>query len=270
MTIRFEALTRHVGVEVKGLDLHQTTDPATAKALRDAFREHHLIVVRQPGVSDDEQVRFARIFGEIAVRYSRANENTQAKVQYVSNSRPDGILGDGEIVFHMDHVFYETPLTAILLYGIDIPQSGTATKFRNAHELYARLPDALRERARKLKILHLFNYGGDHTGWQDPDEASPDSPRAWQPLVWTNPETGEEALWLSPLTTVGFDGIALGEGRRLIEELWAFAATVDPEFTYVHRWAPGDLVIWDNRMLHHAREPFLSSESRTLRRSSIV
>ena len=270
MAIEIKPLTPHVGAEVIGLDLHGDYDAATAETLRDAFRKHHLLVVRQPGATDEDQIRFARVFGEISIRYSRANENTASQTQYVSNARPDGILGDGEIVFHMDHVFYDTPLTAIALYGIDIPKSGSATKFRSAQALYEQLPDALRERARDVKILHLFNYQGDHTGWQDPDEAPADSPRAWQPLVWTNPETGEQALWLSPLTTVGFEGIALEEGRRLIDELWNFAASADEPLTYVHRWAPGDLVIWDNRMLHHARLPFPSTEPRTLRRSSIV
>ena len=270
MTIEIKSLTPHVSAEIIGLDLRKAADTAAAEALRAAFRDHHLLVVRQPGATDEDQVRFARIFGEISVRYSRTNEDKKSVVQYVSNSRPDGILGDGEIVFHQDHVFYETPLTAIILYGIDIPKSGTATKFRNAHSLYANLSPALRERARKVKILHLFNYQGDHTGWQDPDKAPPDSPRAWQPLVWTNPQTVKQALWLSPLSTVGFEGVSLEEGRKLIDELWEFAASIDHDYTYTHRWSPGDLVIWDNRMLHHARLPFQSSESRTLRRSSIV
>ncbi|MCW5770166.1 MAG: TauD/TfdA family dioxygenase [Rhodospirillaceae bacterium] len=270
MAIEIVPLTEHVGAEVKGLDLHVEQDDDTKALLRRAFRDHHLLLVRQPGATDDDQIRFARIFGEISIRYSRANENTSSLVQYVSNARPDGILGDGEIVFHMDHVFYPVPLTAIALYGIEIPPSGTATKFRNAHTLYERLPDALRQRVQGIKILHLFNYQGDHTGWQDPAQAPPDSPRAWQPLVWKNPETGEDALWLSPLSTVGFEGTTLEEGRKLIDALWEFAGSVDPDFTYTHRWQPGDLVIWDNRMLHHARQPFPSSERRTLRRSSIV
>jgi taurine dioxygenase len=270
MSLEFRPLTPHVGAEVIGLDLRETHSPATADALRRAFREHHLLLVRQAGVSDDDQIRFARIFGEIRIRYARGNEDKQSLIQYVSNARPDGILGDGEIVFHIDHTFYDVPLTAIMLYGIEIPESGTATKFRNAHTLYQRLPPELRERTKGVKVLHLFNYQGDHTAWQDPAQAPPDSPRAWQPLVWTNPETGQEALWLSPLNTVDFEGIPRAEGMRLIEDLAAFADTVESGFTYAHRWAPGDLVVWDNRMLHHARMPFPSSERRTLRRSSIL
>jgi len=270
MTLSFEPLTNHVGAEVKGLDLAAPYPPATTEALRQAFAQYKLLLVHQPDVSDDDQIRFAGVFGEIRIRYSRGNENKQSLIQYVSNARPDGILGDGEIVFHMDHTFYDVPLTAIILYGIEIPKSGTATKFRNANTLYRRLPPELRERTRGVRVLHLFNYQGDHTAWQDPALAPPDSPRAWQPLVWKNPATSEESLWLSPLNTVDFEGISRTDGRKLVEDLHDFAASVDPEFTYVHRWAPGDLIIWDNRMLHHARLPFASSERRTLRRSSIV
>ena len=38
----------------------------------------------------------------------------------------------------------------------------------------------------------------------------------------------------------------------------------------VHDWAAGDLLIWDNLMLQHARLPFDSSEPRTLRRTPIL
>lgn len=270
MSLEVRPLTDHVGAEITGFDLRRPADPTTADRLRAAFRDHHLLLVRQPGISDEDQRRFARIFGEISIRYMRTNENRETQTQYVSNTRTDGILGDGEIVFHQDHVFYEKPLTAIILYAIEIPKSGSATKFRNAHTMLDALPKQLQDRAREIKVLHLFNYQGDYRAWQDPAEAPPDSPRAWQPLVWTNPETHKDALWLSPLSTVDFAGIDREGGKRLIEELSARTAEIDAAHTYVHQWTPGDLVIWDNRMLHHARLPFESSEARTLRRSSIV
>jgi alpha-ketoglutarate-dependent taurine dioxygenase len=270
MDIDVRPLSAHVGAEITGLDMRKLADAQTTERLRAAFRDHHLLVVRQDDVSDADQQRFARLFGEISIRYMRPNENAETRTQYVSNTRPDGILGDGEIVFHQDHVFYERPLTAIILYALDIPKSGSATKFRNAHTILKELPADLVAQARKIRILHLFNYQGDYTAWQDPDKAPPDSPRAWQPLVWVNPETKKDALWVSPLSTVDFEGISREGGRRLTEELSERAAEIDGKHTYVHNWTPGDLVIWDNRMLHHARLPFDSSEARTLRRSSIL
>ena len=264
------ALSQTVGAEIRGVDLRAVADPATAQRLRAVFRDRHLLLIRQPGIGEDDQRRFAELFGEVSIRYLRSNEKRDSRIQYVSNTRPDGILGDGEIVFHQDHVFYDRPLTAIILYALEIPRSGSATKFRNAHTILGCLPGDLLARARQVRVLHLFNYEGDYAGWQDPAKAPPDSPRAWQPLVWTNPETGKDALWISPLTTVGFDGVGLEDGRRLIDELSARAAEIECDHTYVHDWTPGDLVIWDNRMLHHARLPFRSAEARTLRRSAIA
>ena len=88
MTIEIKSLTPHVGAEIIGLDLRKAADAATAEALRGVSRSSSL--GRAPaGASDDDQVRFARIFGEISVRYSRTNEDKKSVVQYVSNSRPE-------------------------------------------------------------------------------------------------------------------------------------------------------------------------------------
>lgn len=263
-------LTPHVGVEIAGLDLHQPIGEDLADALRKAFDEHDLLLLRQPGVTAAEQVRFAQVFGEIVIRGKYATKPQDELTQYVSNNRPDGILGDGEIEFHQDHVFYETPLSAIILYGIEIPGSGSATKFRSTNGILQRLPAELRQRAEGVRCLHLYNYQGDYTKWQDPSKAPPDSPRAWHPLIWTNPQSGKQALWAMRASLVGFEGIDYDEGWKLVEDIWNFAATADDEFTYVHRWNPGDLLIWSNLMLQHAREPFDKGERRTLRRTPII
>jgi taurine dioxygenase len=157
-----------------------------------------------------------------------------------------------------------------MLYGIEVPKSGSATKFRSTGAILDRLPADLSAKARGVKCLHLYNYEGDYTKWQDPAKAPPDSPRAWQPLVWVNPKTGKKALWAIPISTVAFEGIPEDEGRKLIGDIWDFAAANDANCTYVHEWAPGDLLIWDNLMLQHARMPFEAKEARTLRRTPIV
>jgi hypothetical protein len=61
-----------------------------------------------------------------------------------------------------------------------------------------------------------------------------------------------------------------GAGRQLIDDIWTFATGNDADCTYVHNWSVGDLLIWDNLMLQHARLPFDSNEPRTLRRTPIV
>jgi alpha-ketoglutarate-dependent taurine dioxygenase len=270
MALELNPLSNAVGAEVRGLDLHKPIDSETAGELRAAFLKHHLLLVRDPNVSEDEQARFGEVFGEIKIRHRYANVGEQKKTQYVSNSRSDGILGDGEIHYHQDHTFYEKPLSAIILYGVEVPKSGSATKFRKSGSIYDKLPGEMRDKAEGVKCLHLYNYLGDYTKWQDPSKAPADSPRAWQPLVWVNPKSGEKALWAIPISTVAFEGIPDEDGKALIEDIWNFAAENDGDCTYVHNWLPGDLLIWDNLMLQHARLPFASNEPRTLRRTPIV
>ena len=76
--------------------------------------------------------------------------------------------------------------------------------------------------------------------------------------------------WRCDVTTVAFEGIAEDEGKELVDDLWTFAADNDTDCTYVHNWSPGDLLIWHNLMLQHARLPFDSNEPRMLRRTPIV
>ena len=173
MPLEVKPLSKHVGAEVTGLDLHAPISEPTAQELRDAFAKYHLLLVRDPDVDEDEQSRFGEIFGEIKIRHRYANMNEAKKTQYVSNSRKDGILGDGEIHFHQDHTFYEKPLSAIMLYGVEVPQSGSATKFRKSGAILAKLPAEMRARAEGVQCLHLYNYQGDFTKWQDPQERAP-------------------------------------------------------------------------------------------------
>ena len=265
--VQFEPLTPNVGARVIGYDPREAADPETAAALREAFRKYHLLVVHQEQISDEDQLRFGNLFGAVKVRRSRQNESAENPTQYVSNRRAEGILGEGEIVFHQDHMFFERPLNGIILYGIAIPSSGSATKFRNAHTVFADLPADLQARAKPVRCDHLFDYTADYNAWMDPAKAPADSPRAWQPLVWTGPN-GEDVLWLSPLTAVGFIGTT--DGPALIDELRVACEQIENKHTYVHQWSVGDLVIWDNQMLHHARLPFDLTQDRTLRRSSIL
>ncbi|MGA0347440.1 MAG: TauD/TfdA dioxygenase family protein, partial [Alphaproteobacteria bacterium] len=42
-----------------------------------------------------------------------------------------------------------------------------------------------------------------------------------------------------------------------------------PEFVYTHEWVPGDLIIWDNRSVNHARRDFPRDQERLLRRFTV-
>ena len=64
----------------------------------------------------------------------------------------------------------------------------------------------------------------------------------------THPETGRKALYIGNHAT-HIVGLPQAEGAALLAGLLAHATR--PEFVYAHRWRPGDLVMWDNRVLLH-------------------
>ena len=68
--------------------------------------------------------------------------------------------------------------------------------------------------------------------------------------------------------TARIEGLDREESDALLEEL--FAVGEDPSIIYEHVWRPGDLVIWDNRCVTHARTDFLHEERRLLQRTTLV
>lgn len=60
-----------------------------------------------------------------------------------------------------------------------------------------------------------------------------------------------------------------GEGAALLDDLMRHVTR--PEFTYVHEWSPGDLVIGDNRCLLHAATWYdVGRHSRLMWRTTVM
>ena len=53
--------------------------------------------------------------------------------------------------------------------------------------------------------------------------------------------------------------------RLEMDELWSYVGTN----VYQHRWALGDLVLWDNRTTMHRRDPFDAKARRVMHRTQI-
>jgi len=69
-----------------------------------------------------------------------------------------------------------------------------------------------------------------------------------QTLVRTHPGSKRRTLYLAA-HAFRIHGMADDEAHALLEELTAHAT--QPRFVYSHRWAVGDLVMWDNRCTMH-------------------
>jgi taurine dioxygenase len=86
-----------------------------------------------------------------------------------------------------------------------------------------------------------------------------------KPVTWTHPRTQKPLLFVSQQMTAHIEGMAPDESEALLEEL--FAHLYRPEVVVDHEWRQGDLVVWDNLAVQHARGNVeIEGPERTLRK----
>jgi taurine dioxygenase len=265
-----------LGAEVRGVDL-TSLDDRQFVALRRAWHQHQVILVRGQILGDQDLVAFSRKFGDLD--WAPVQETGRRFVEGVPeiyivsnvklNGEPIGSLGAGEAVWHTDMSYLDTPPMASTLYAIEVPPSGGNTSFSSMYAIYQALPAELKRRIAGLKIKHdgTYNSGGflrqGVTATDDPRT----SPGAVHPLVCTHPDTGRQMLYLGRRRNAYLAGLELAESETLLDELWDFVAR--PEFAWEHVWKVGDLVLWDNRCTMHRRDPFDDSARRIMHRTQI-
>lgn len=272
--VSFDAvkLTEWIGAEIKGLDLGEVLDDRTIAALREAWLTHHVLMFRGLDLSEARQIRFAGYFGRATETNQSVNKerrpDADPRVMLVSNIRENGkligTLPGGELQFHSDSAFLERPLMATVLYGVMVTSTGGITRFVNMHEVLDSLPGDLRAAIEGRRALNVFDFLTQvKTAKLDRESAA----HFAHPAIRTHPETGREALYVNRLMTEEIEGIPEAEGDALLARL--FEATERSPFVYEHAWRPGDLIIWDNRSVQHARTDYPPDEPRLMRRVGI-
>jgi alpha-ketoglutarate-dependent taurine dioxygenase len=257
MGVELRPLAASFGVEVVGLDVRAGVSAADREHVVEAFFARHLGLVRdQVDVSVDEQLAFAAWFGTIRTPSRDIHphlRDTDLRYTYLSNTRGDGTGGaNAELVPHQDYSFAD-PVGAICLYAIEVSATGGETGYVDAATAYTRLPVMLRDRVAGMDAVHVERF-----------PRGPVPNRVRHPVVLHHPVSGIPILFVDPLFTESIPDA--GDDSILAELQASFAA---PDIQYWHCWRPGDLLIWDNLVLQHARHEFPATDRRTIRRCQV-
>jgi taurine dioxygenase len=263
-------LSPALGAEIVGVDLREELADRTFAQIRDAWHRHLVILLREQELSETDEVRFAERFGPPAVIHTKEYVRNHPAVMLISNIREDGkpigALPDGEMQFHSDQCHQERPAMASLLYAIEVPSKGGNTLFANQYKAYETLPDAIKRRIDGRKALNAYDY---HTAaMKRGTQLAEGVPCYAHPVVRTHPATGRKALYVNRLMTVRIEDMREPESDKLLNLL--FDHQEQREFVYEHVWRPGDLLMWDNRCVLHARTDFSPDERRLMRRVTIL
>ena len=268
MSLTLKPLSEVMGVEIIGLDLHDPIAEDDAATLRQALLDHHVVLVRQDGLSDFKQMRYCQVYGDIQSERTVVEVESKEIVgmMHVSNVREDGILPNGGMWLHSDQCYFDTPGKCTSLYGIATPKRGGHTRFSDCIAAYEGLPKATQRRVDGLKAVNYYDYFTPNSCKKIEDWKS-DAPHYAHPVIRYHPETGKKSIYVNRLMTQEIVDVDGEEERELLEEL--FNQIEDERYIYAHPWLPGDLVIWDNRCLVHGRTDFDPSEPRILRRFAV-
>jgi alpha-ketoglutarate-dependent 2,4-dichlorophenoxyacetate dioxygenase len=274
-----EAVTLGPGfaAELRGVDLIDVaSSDAAYRAVRAAFEEHSVIVFRDQEVSDDVQVGFSRAFGPL--------ERTKVGSPYagtfyarITNLAIDGALlpetdrqalgNKANQLWHTDSSFKPTPALASVLSARTIPENGGETQFASTRLAWDRLSDAQKDELCDLVAVHSYANSRDkidpHLMTQEERAALPAV--RWR-MHWRNPVNGRDALYIASHAGA-VEGMGDNEGKALLSRLIE-DATQEP-FTYLHRWRPGDVVMWDNRASMHRGRPWPGTQARMMVRTTI-
>ena len=272
MHLNTSPLTELYGVEVHDFDA-ANIDAAGYAALRAAFEEHSVLLLRNQSIDAEAHMRLARFFGDIEDRYADERKDGEAfKVPEVTNIREDGALtGEMDLhtlnlkanmLWHIDSTFLPVPALTNILIGRVVTETGGETELASSRAAWAEMPEELRKKIRSKALWHRYSHSRARIS---PELAKLSMFNKWPdqkwPAVTKNPVNGREALYIAS-HTFKIDGMDQGPSATLIDELTAFVT--QDRYVYRHKWQTGDVLIWDQRAVLHRATPWDYDQPRKL------
>tara|TARA_Y100001968_G_scaffold76919_1_gene68327 strand:+ start:44 stop:898 length:855 start_codon:yes stop_codon:yes gene_type:complete len=254
-TIKVNPLGGALGAEISGIDLNEAISDEQLTEVRQVFGQYAVIFFRNQNLSPENEIRFAKRWGEINTNrfFSSVEGYPQIALVVKEPDQKNNIGGS----WHTDHSYDIAPALGSMLFAHEVPVSGGDTVFASMYKAYDTLSDGLKSTLSNLRARHSSAHvfgaaraanGNDDTVGRikNPEAATQE---AIHPVVISHPETGRKSLYVNPGFTLGFEGWSDEESKPLLEYLYAHAAR--PEFTCRFQWKAGSIAFWDNRATWH-------------------
>jgi alpha-ketoglutarate-dependent 2,4-dichlorophenoxyacetate dioxygenase len=286
MTITVNPLHPHIGAEVSGVDVAAPLDDETLAALWRAIDQHSVLVLKQQSITDAQLKSFALRFGELEVpRSSMQGGRRRLNIQEIgdiSNLDEDSNIRGredrrrldmlGNRLWHTDASYMPVPVVLGMLFAVAVPPASPLgsgeTEFADMRAAYDALSNDMKAAVDDLVAEHDIFYSRGLIGFTEFNPGDREKfPPSQQRLVRRHPGSGRKTLYLSAHAE-RIVGLPLPDGRLLLHDLSTHAT--QPQFVYSHKWAKGDLVIWDNRCTMHRGRPHDESQPRDLRRATTL
>lgn len=282
-----------LGAQIQGVDFSLPVPEEVKTALRKAWADHMVLLIRGQSLNDEQLLATSAIFGpphdSAARKYHLAAGHgvddsymvsRHPSITIISNldagGKPvldNGGLGSYEVVWHTDNSYVKVPPAGSMLYALEVPVDGGGdTSFNNQYLAYDELPDHLKRAI--VGKYQVHDSSRNSAGVLRPGVKLPTKPEEVEgpthPLARVHPVTGKRALYLGrrrPWPSNYILGLPNEDSERLLDALWAHAT--QPKYAWTHRWKIGDIVLWDNRCCMHYRTEVDVAQRRVMHRTTI-
>ena len=284
MSFTIKQLSQAGASEVNGLDVRDPIGIEDMARLREAFNNSPIMCIRNQHASPKEQANFSRQWGPLEKQgKSDYCHPDDADILILSNERRSdgsqvGIVDAGDF-WHSDSSHMEEPCKITMPLSVKNPDKGGDTHFINLCQAYESMPEALKARISGRNAIHhssktlnprvtISTERANATEYYKSAEKT--KKPVIQPMVRTHPNTGRQALYISPRFTIGIDGMDDAEAQPLLDDLFRHMFS-NTAWQYTHKWKDGDLVFWDNACLNHmAGGGYEYPDTRRMHRTTIA
>jgi len=247
------------GAFIEGVDLAERLSDAQIEEIRQALHRHGVLFFRDQEITPQQQVDFARRFGDLHVHPYAPNLGPELPEVLVLDEK-----ARGAVHWHCDSTYEELPPLAALLHMQHLPPLGSDTIWASQCAAYDALSPAMQEFLDPLTA----NHGGEKIRHYNKSEANKDKPlmEATHPVIITDPVTKRKAIFVSEDYTTRINELDPAESDAILNML--FKHCIKPEFQVRLRWEVKTVAFWCNPIVLHYPVPDYD-EPRLVHRVSI-
>ncbi|MEM6727671.1 MAG: TauD/TfdA family dioxygenase [Pseudomonadota bacterium] len=276
MKLEIEPLSYGVGAEIKNVDLSEPLSADLAAAIKKAWNDHHVILLRGQDITPQQHLAFTQALGPTEpyplFHYRHPDVPEIFLLSNMKTGEKRSETADAGRAWHADLSYTTNPAVGSILRCLKTPDVGGNTMFANQHMAFDRLSPAYQKMIDGMEAVHqLFakTKNLDKLNQKEVADLKAAYPPVVQPMVRTHPENGRKALYVSWANTIRIMGMTEEESRGILEYLFEHQVTV--EFTYRHAWKPNDILMWDNRsVLHMAVADNDHVQDRLMHRTTVI
>jgi alpha-ketoglutarate-dependent taurine dioxygenase len=268
--VRIEPLDATLGAVVTDVRLASLSDEAWPD-LEQAFHQHAVLVFPGQHLRADEQIAFARRFGALEVLFPGYDavpiSTLDGNGDVLAPDDPVMQVVRGNQGWHTDSSYMPVSAKASVLSAKVVPASGGDTEWADMRAAYDVLDAATRDRLGGLRAHHSIAWSQARAGFDTSVGYGMTEPPQLRPLVKVHPVTGRPALFIGRHAHA-IPGLDPAESEALLDDLLATAC--QPPRIVRHHWAPGDVVVWDNRCVLHRAGEWDLAEPRVMRHTRVA